>query len=206
MALSPATSTEIVNANITWDARTAVREAGASADLPSRTPILLDVQYCFVYGGGATQCTSSQSPRTITRLPHAFGNGYPVVDADRARWPCSRESSTPPPPMCLCPGTAVTWAISRSHTSFDGDGSTANWPNDPVTGVFGPGWTASLEGPDAGAAGMNVIDNTRQDGSIVLVDEEGNPLVFANPDGTRVYKPGSKICVSPTTPSSPVPS
>jgi hypothetical protein len=65
-----------------FDLRTAEREASASADLPTRIPVRLDLQVCFTYTGvsTSTQCTWSQSPVTVTRLPHAFGAGYPVAD------------------------------------------------------------------------------------------------------------------------------
>jgi large repetitive protein len=37
--------------------------------------------------------------------------------------------------------------------------------------------------------GLQVIDNTRQDGTIVLVDDEGNPLVYRTPSKNRAYQP-----------------
>jgi RHS repeat-associated protein len=85
------------------------------------------------------------------------------------------------------PGYSGEITLSRSHLSFAGDQSLGGWPPDPVTGVFGPGWTASLEGGPAGLAGLQVIDNTGLDGSIVFVDGEGEPLVYANPTSKRAY-------------------
>ena len=55
------------------------------------------------------------------------------------------------------PGYTGDISISRSHTSFAGDGTVANWPSDSVTGVFGPGFTANLDGSDAGLAGLTVV-------------------------------------------------
>jgi RHS repeat-associated protein len=192
VAVTPPDSTTPVTATTSFALSSAVREAGATADVPTRTPVLLDVQFCFTYAGVASaQCTWSQSPRSVTRIPHAFGGGYPVADAGPGQVALfSGEFNTSATDVSV-PGYSGDLAISRSHTSFDGDGTLSGWPVDPVTGVFGPGWTASLEGPDAGAAGLQVIDNTRQDGTIVLVDEEGEPLVYQNPDRTRTYKPGT---------------
>ncbi|MEP7369389.1 MAG: DNRLRE domain-containing protein, partial [Dermatophilaceae bacterium] len=191
----PVTSTSAttaVSASGTFALSNAVREAGASADVPNRTPVLLDVQFCFSYAGVATaQCTWSQSPRSVTRVPHAFGGGYPVAGAGPGQVALFTGEYNQSATDVSVPGYSGDLAISRSHTSFDGDGSVANWPVEPVTGVFGPGWTASLQGPEAGVAGLQVIDNTRQDGTIVLVDEEGSPLVYRNPDKTRAYKPGA---------------
>ena len=175
-----------------FDLASAVREAGASADIPSRTPIRLDVQVCFTYTGSSTtvQCTWSQSPTTVTRLPHAFGSGYPVTDAGVGQLAQYTGEIAVSGTDVSVPGYTGDISIARSHTSFTGDGTVANWPPDPVTGVFGPGFTANLEGGEAGLAGLQVVDNTRFDGSVVFLDEEGEPLVFANPAGTRTY-PGS---------------
>ena len=59
------------------------------------------------------------------------------------------------------------------------------WPGDPVNGVFGPGFTAALDGPEAGAAGAELVDSTWLDGTVSLVDSEGQALVFAHPSGGR---------------------
>ncbi len=185
-------STTPVTASSSFALASAVREAGASADLNPRIPVLLDVQVCFSYAGVATpQCTWSQTPRSVTRVPHAFGSGYPVADAGPGQVALFTGEFNTSATDVSVPGYTGDLAISRNHTSFDGDGTVTGWPTDPVTGVFGPGWTASLEGPDAGAAGLQVIDNTRLDGTIVLVDDEGEPLVYQNPDRTRDYKTGT---------------
>lgn len=185
-------ATDQVKVNSSFTLSSAVREAGASADLNSRVPVLLDVQVCFTYAAASTpQCTWSQSPRSVTRVPHAFGGGYPVADAGPGEVALFTGEFNTSGTDVSVPGYASDLTISRSHTSFDGDGTTAGWPSDPMTGVFGPGWTASLEGPDAGAAGLQVIDNTRQDGTIALVDEQGEALVYQNPDKSRTYKPST---------------
>lgn len=182
-------ATDPVKVNSSFTLSSAVREAGASADLNSRIPVLLDVQVCFTYAGVATpQCTWSQTQRSVTRIPHAFGNGYPTAEAGPGQVALFTGEFNTSATDVTVPGYSGDLALSRSHTSFDGDGTVAGWPADPVTGVFGPGWTASLEGPEAGAAGLQVIDNTRQDGTIVLVDEQGDPLVFQTPTKNRAYK------------------
>ena len=66
-----------------------------------------------------------------------------------------------------------------------GDGTLSGWAKTGVaSSVFGPGWTASFDGPEAGAAGLSVVDNTGLDGTIVLADEDGTGLVFRQPGGT----------------------
>ena len=55
-----------------------------------------------------------------------------------------------------------------------------------MTGVFGPGWVASFDGPDAGVAGLQVVDATTDDGTLSLVDGAGGALVFRQPGGGRI--------------------
>lgn len=82
------------------------------------------------------------------------------------------------------PGYGSNLTLERSHLSYTGTGDVKAWPTDPVTGVFGPGFTANLEGDDAvGLAGMDVIDQRMSDGTIALLDEEGEALVFVNATG-----------------------
>lgn len=199
--LNPASETVPVGYGVNFDLTTAVREAGASVDIPSRTPVRLDMQVCFTCTGGSgagTQCTWSQSPVTVTRLPRAFGAGYPVADAGVGQLAQYTGEVSLSGTDVSVPGYTGDISISRSHTSFAGDGSVTNWPSDPVTGVFGPGFTANLDGGEAGLAGLTVVDNTRIDGSVMFLDEEGEPLVYVNPAGTRTY-PASGTTYEPGT-------
>jgi RHS repeat-associated protein len=172
-----------------FDLTGAIREAGRPADLPSRIPVRLDVQVCFTYTGtgASTQCTWSESPVTVTRLPHAFGAGYPVTDAGIGQLAQYTGEVSLSATDVSVPGYTGDISLSRSHTSFAGDGSIASWPSDPVTGVFGPGFTANLDGGEAGLAGLQLVDNTGLDGSIAFLDGQGEPLVYVNPAGTRTY-------------------
>jgi YD repeat-containing protein len=183
----------------TFDLQSAVRETGASVDVPKRTPVRLDVQVCFSYAGTAvTRCTWEPSPVTVTRLPHAFGDGYPTADAGVGQVAQYTGEVSISGTDVSVPGYTGDISISRSHTSFAGDGTVANWPTDPVTGVFGPGFKANLHGADAGLAGLTVVDNTGVDGSVAFVDEEGEPLVFTTPAGTRAYPTGATTYVPAT--------
>lgn len=146
-------------------------------ELNDRVPALLDVQVCLTYTS-STQCTWSQTKTSVLRVPHAFGDGFPTSQAGPgqvALW--TGEFHTEATDISV-PGYTGELTLSRSHSTFAG-------PTDTVTGVFGPGWTARFDGADAGVAGMRLIDNTRGDGTIVLVDGEGSALVFESPSGTR---------------------
>lgn len=143
---------------------------------------------CFTYGyatgSAVTQCTWAGSPVSVQYVPHAFGGGFPVAAAGPgqvALW--TGEFATEATDVTVAtPGGSLS--ISRSHSTFAG-------PHDAVTGVFGPGWSARLDGTQAGAAGLSVLDNTTVDGTIALADGQGTALVYRQPGGTRVQdKPG----------------
>ncbi|GAA3117405.1 RHS repeat-associated protein [Kribbella aluminosa] len=177
-----------VNVDTTWDTTNAKIDAYLDSDpnaqgiqptaLNERLPVKLDIQVCFTYAS-SSQCTWSQTPgTTIQRVPHAFGDGFPTSDAGPgqvALW--TGEFNTSATDISV-PGYTGDLSISRSHSTYDGPATTVN-------GVFGPGWTAQFDGADAGAAGMQVIDSSRLDGTIVLVDGDGTSLVFESPSGKR---------------------
>ncbi|WP_370961913.1 DNRLRE domain-containing protein [Amycolatopsis sp. cg9] len=145
--------------------------------LNDRQPVLLDVQVCLTYTS-TTQCTWSQTKSSVLRVPHAFGNGFPTADVGPgqvALW--TGEFATEATDISV-PGYTGDLTVSRSHSTFAG-------ANDTVSGVFGPGWTAGFDGAEAGVAGMQVIDNTRTDGTIALVDGDGSSMVFESPSGKR---------------------
>ncbi len=166
--------------------------------LPVRVPVTLELQVCFTFTSGGSQCTYAQSPNTVTRLPHAFGGGYPTKDAGPGQVAQYTGEYQMSATDVSVPGLSGDLSISRSYLSTTGDGTLGGWPRgdattapDVSTSIFGPGWTANLDGPDAGTAGMQVVDNTTIDGTIALVDDDGSALVFRQPDGTRArMKPG----------------
>ncbi|WP_233225892.1 DNRLRE domain-containing protein [Amycolatopsis sp. CA-126428] len=145
--------------------------------LNDRLPALLDVQVCLTYTS-TTQCTWSQTKSSVLRVPHAFGNGFPTAEegpGQVALW--TGEFNTEATDISV-PGYTGDLTVSRSHSTFAG-------ANDTVTGVFGPGWTAGFDGAEAGVAGMQVIDNTRTDGTIALVDGDNTTMVFESPSSKR---------------------
>ncbi|GAA3112753.1 hypothetical protein GCM10010530_39410 [Kribbella aluminosa] len=171
-----------------WSTKKATVDASLDSDpntpgiqpttLSDRLPVKLDIQVCFTYAS-STQCTWSQNPgTTVQRLPHAFGNGFPVSDAGPgqvALW--TGEFNTDVTDISV-PGYTGDLSISRSHSTYAG-------PTDTISGVFGPGWTAHFDGAEAGAAGMQVFDSSRVDGTIALIDGDGTSLVYESPTGRR---------------------
>ena len=85
------------------------------------------------------------------------------------------------PPTSI-PGYNGSLSISRTHATRRGTPS-------PASAVFGPGWTANLDGPDAGLAGAEMVDSTRLDGTLAVVNGDGTALVFQSPTGDAAPRP-----------------
>lgn len=162
--------------------------SAAAAAEQSRTPALLDVQVCFTYSAtGATRCTwvsddpAHASHVSVLRVPHAFGDSFPEAGAGPgtvALW--TGEFSTAATDASIAtPKDALS--ISRTYATFAG-------PTTTTAGVFGPGWVANLDGSAFGSAGLEVIDSTDVDGTIALVDGDGQALVYRQPGATATLR------------------
>jgi RHS repeat-associated protein len=191
-------SAPIPSAPVQWDTSWSPASIPETT-LPLRKPVTLDVQVCFTYTGvPAPVCTWGNSPITVTRVPHAFGDGYPTADAGPGQVGLYTGEFNTSTTDVSVPGYSSDLTIGRTQSSFSGDGTLTGWATDAATGVFGPGWTATLQGSNAGVAGVQVVDNTRNDGTIVLLDEEGQALVYRTPSKDRAYTP-----TTPWLPASP---
>lgn len=153
---------------------TAAEAVNTNTGADERVPVVLEVQVCFTYGGGATKCTGEQDSRSVFRVPHAFGNGFPVADAGPGQVALFTGEFNTTVTDVSVPGYVGDMTLSRSHATYGLPATTAQ-------GVFGPGWVANLDGSDAGLAGTTVIDNTTVDASIVMVDGDGEAVVFDPP-------------------------
>ncbi|WP_153022609.1 DNRLRE domain-containing protein [Luteimicrobium xylanilyticum] len=161
--------------------------AAASTLGQSRVPTTFEVRVCFVYSAGSTLCTSTS---TVVYVPHAFGDNYPTADAGPgqvALW--TGEFNTSATDVSV-PGYTGDLSISRTYSTF-ADPSDSN--------VFGPGWVSSFDGTDSGAAGYQVVDGTQSDGTIALVDDEGEALVYAVPGALAAQPVGTYTPVDDDT-------
>ncbi len=159
---------------------------GSGVKVAKRTSTVIDVRVCMEYSGAGTSCTGSQA---VVRVPHAFGSGFPVADAgpgQRALWTGEFQVSDTDAELDA-PGGGIS--VSRVHSSFAGEPAVQN-------GVFGPGWVASFEGGPVGVSGAEVIDSTRADGTVVVMDADGEVLVFAAP----VRRTGASLAAGGYTP------
>jgi RHS repeat-associated protein len=177
-----------VSVNTTWDTNNAKTDNFLDSDpdtagvqptqLNDRVPVKLDIQVCFTYNA-TTQCTWSETPgTTIQRLPHAFGNAFPTAEAGPGQVALSTGELNVSATDISVPGYTGDLSISRSHMTYE-------TPRTPVYNVFGDGWSTQFDGAESGAAGMQVIDSTRLDGTIVLMDGDGTTLIYQSPTGQR---------------------
>lgn len=173
-----------------WNTAGLTRDAAQGIDLDPRTPVLLEVQVCLDYPGGEA-CTWSTTPSTVLRVPSAFGAGFPVTDAGPGQVALFTGELATGGTDAVVPGGSGALSVSRTWTSFTGPHD----PAVPAAGVFGPGWTAQLDGPDAGLAGMLAADSTLIDGTIALVDADGSALVYSLPGGPK-RRTGGELTVN----------
>lgn len=160
--------------NEVWSAK----EAAESVD-KKRVPFSMDVQVCFTYTHtNDTLCTwrdAASTHRAVVRVPHAFGDNFPVGSAGPgqvAMW--TGEYNTAATDLEV-PGYTGTLSISRSYSTFNGGTEDS---------VFGPGWQPSFEGSDVGAAGLTIWDSTDDDGMLAFEDMEGSYLLYSQPGNT----------------------
>ncbi len=140
----------------------------------ARTATSIQLRVCFAYvTGTSTQTKCTTNTPTVVRVPHAFGQGYPTTSAGPgqvALW--TGEFQYSESDADLATGSGTTLSVGRTYQTFAGVTS-------PAQGVFGPGWTASLDAGDtSGLSGAAVYDQTTVDGTIVLATPDGDTLVF----------------------------
>ncbi|GAB2478635.1 hypothetical protein GCM10027030_11100 [Luteococcus sediminum] len=138
--------------------------------VPERVPARLELRVCWTYGGSA-KCSPV---RRVVRVPHAFGSGFPTSEAGPgqvALWTGELQVSESDADL---PSPTSAIGVSRTHNSFAGDVAVAKQ-------VFGPGWVAGLDGGDDGLSASEVVDNTRLDGTIALVSDDGDTLIYTAP-------------------------
>lgn len=170
-----------------WNTAATAINTNTGAD--ERVPVVLEIQVCFTYGGGVTKCTGEQDARSVFRVPHAFGNGFPVAEAGPGQVALFTGEFNTSVTDVSVPGYVGDMTLSRSHATY-------GLPDTAAQRVFGPGWVANLDGSDVGLAGTTLIDNTRLDGSIVLVYGDGEAVVFDPPSaetGNYLARTGANL-------------
>lgn len=163
----------------------AAEPAGELARLgKERVPALIEVQVCFTYpslsGAARVQCTTREGAdaTAVTRLPHAFGGNYPVAEAGSGQVALSTGELNVATTDVKADAGNTDLSVSRTYSSYSGLGADS--------AVLGSGWRLNIEGPDAGLGGLLVAEATGVDGTITLIDESEQAMVFRQPGGTRL--------------------
>src|SRR5262249_30788923 len=76
------------------------------------------------------------------------------------------------------PGQTMTIATTAPAAATNAWAMFEVLPAGASTGIFGPGWAASMPGPEAGAADHTLTDSTGSGGYATLTDEAGVQDVY----------------------------
>ncbi len=137
-----------------------------------KTDGLVQVRACFYATATDTTPTcSTASDLHLTR--HAFGDSYATTTVGPASVSLLTGDSSVEAGDVSVPSYSGTLSLTRSATSLTPATGSAG-----ATGIFGPGWTASLPGPDAGASDQVVTEN-RAAGYVLLTDATGGESLYA---------------------------
>lgn len=148
-----------------------------------RVPALVEVQVCFDYAGAPAasklQCTTNKTkkPVRVTKLPHAFGDNYPVADAGDGQVALATGELNLSETDVEVDAGNTGLSISRSYSSYSGIGANSR--------IFGKGWRANIDGPDEGLSGLLVAESTAFDGTITLINDDETAAVFRQPGNGR---------------------
>ncbi|MEO7259981.1 MAG: hypothetical protein ABI047_01740 [Jatrophihabitantaceae bacterium] len=150
-----------VFAPYTWD-------AGATLDHGDQ---LLQVQAC--YGSSATDASPVCSMASSVQLAsHAFGDSYAVEAVGPGSVSLLTGDYQVSAADVSVPAYLGSLSIGRSLTTLAPAGERAD-----ASGVFGPGWSASLPGAGAGAADLALTDHTAE-GYLSFTGSDGGVSLY----------------------------
>ena len=172
--------------DLIWSATNETVPDAATTSDTIKAPALLETRACFAYPGPSESCSGKESVQLVSS---AFGGNFPVTAAGPGRVALrTGEFATDATDVAVSGGAGSSLSVSRSYGSYTG-------PSDlPARKVFGPGWSGSLDGAEAGFAGMQLTDNTTVDGTLVLSSPTAETLTFA-PNGDWNVRTGTSLAV-----------
>ena len=173
----------------------------ASAETGMTSPSVVETRFCFNYTASPTQrCTSS---KTLSLVPHAIGGSFPTSDIGPGQVALMTGEYQMDATDVDVPGYGEDLTVGRSYQSLTASSSLS-------TGVFGPGWVADFQGPDAGFSSATVKDSTSTNATITLIDSDGSSYTYMNSTNTKgaqtvaptwvKVKPRSTMTNSPSRP------
>jgi RHS repeat-associated protein len=113
-----------------------------------------------------------QDPASVQLAAHAFGASYATDGVGPGTVSLATGDFSVSATDVDIASYLGSLSIARSLTTLAPAGETTG-----PTGVFGPGWTAALSGPDAGAADLTPVDHASQ-GYLLLTDADGGSSAY----------------------------
>jgi RHS repeat-associated protein len=142
---------------------------------------LIQAQACLYTSTTDPTPTCQAAPVGFQIAVHAFGSSYATSPAG----PGTVSLLTGDYSLTSTDASAGSYqgdlSISRSFTTLTPTGETAG-----ATGIFGPGWTAALTGPGAGAGDQTLTDASAS-GYVTLTDADGAAAVYQLSGTPNVY-------------------
>lgn len=169
----------LVNVSGVWNSDLETFDAhadgGTGVTLNADEPVLLEMQTCLTYTDTrGTQCTWNEQPVTVMRVPDSFAAAGPTAPAGPGEVSLRSGEFSMTVTDVTAPGQSGDLGVSRAHTTGI----------DAADSVFGPGWTSAFDG-DTGLGGVQLVDRTRTDATLVLTDATGGVYTFKSPAGNR---------------------
>jgi RHS repeat-associated protein len=164
-----------------WNVREVLNNA-AAAEIANGGALDLRAKVCFqflVFGLGETKCTPQDISILLTS--HAFSSLNPTASAGSGTVSLINGELMLPATDASQSLPEGSLSISRQYMSFE--------DQRPAGLGFGPGWSASFSGIDAGAASMTVTDTTESQKLITLMTSNGDSLVYKTPAGSSGMSP-----------------
>ncbi|MFC4243545.1 RHS repeat-associated core domain-containing protein [Gryllotalpicola reticulitermitis] len=153
-----------------------------AATLGSTAAQLVQVEAC--YGTTSTATTlACAAPQNITYSPGDFGDAYATTPLGPGSLSLLTGDFEVSASDAAVSSSLDHLSIGRTLTTLTPASSTG------AVGVFGPGWTTDLSGPDAGDATLTPADDASS-GYIVFTDTDGS---------TSMYESTTPVGVYPTT-------
>ncbi|WP_462187811.1 MULTISPECIES: RHS repeat domain-containing protein [unclassified Frankia] len=138
----------------------------------------IQLQACFRTSGGTVTCTGA---RTIQYARNAFGDSNATSDVGPGKLASLTGDYSLSATDVTMPTYTGSLTVGRSLTTLTPPAATS----DPA-GIFGPGWTSDLQGPDTGSAAKTLTDNTGTTNTVTLTSSEGAASAYSR-TGTGGY-------------------
>lgn len=138
-------------------------------------PAVVDVRVCFTPSGQAQTCTGVAQ---VQRVQAAFGSNFATAPAGGGSVALKTGEFQLGATDAVLPGNGGI-SISRAWSSFS---STS-------TGIFGPGWKATVPAAATAAQDATVVDDSATNKTIVLQYPDGTLQTYAGPGGDGRYTP-----------------